>query len=253
MLIRPRVLQFGVKSAHQRLSDTLNGPQSEAKTTIGHVSEAPGTTSLYENWIVPVMTDLHRGKRRAALYPIILEARGGLRGGETGDTKPFSDLVFRDSALKYPRPIIKTSARRTRCCNSRDLAQTWAQLLLLKQTVADCPILHCFRCKSLGLEPSSRLPSCNRRLIRPCPLADRVRPQLAVLHEGFSHTFSARQAMRSHSTQTRGRLGSTWSPRGSRLSGLQQAGGESHTGLSRPHVSPGPRERIVEKGMMSDG
>lgn len=30
-----------------------------------------------------------------------------MRGGETRDTKPFSDLVFRDSALGYPRPTIK--------------------------------------------------------------------------------------------------------------------------------------------------
>lgn len=38
MPIRPRVLQFGVETAHQRLSDSLIGPQSGAKTAIGHVS-----------------------------------------------------------------------------------------------------------------------------------------------------------------------------------------------------------------------
>lgn len=113
------------------------------------------------------------GERRAAFHSTILEVKGGMRCGETRDTKPFSDLVFRDSALKYPRPTIKTSARRTRCCMSRDLAQTRAQLLLLNQTVADCLILRCFRCEYVGLEPSSRLPSCDRGLIRPSVLADR--------------------------------------------------------------------------------
>jgi hypothetical protein len=60
MQILPPVLQFGVETAHQRLSDSLIGGQSEAKTAIGHVSEASGAASLRESWAVPVMRDLHQ-------------------------------------------------------------------------------------------------------------------------------------------------------------------------------------------------
>lgn len=64
---------------------------------------------------VPVMREIYMLDERAPRCPLSLalsltsvltsRPRGGTRGGETRDTKPFSDLVFRDSALKYPRPI----------------------------------------------------------------------------------------------------------------------------------------------------
>lgn len=56
---------------------------------------------------VPVMSDLHVSERRRCSRLCPRGPKGGIRGGETRDTKPFSDLVFRDSALKYPQPTIK--------------------------------------------------------------------------------------------------------------------------------------------------
>lgn len=80
MPIRPWVLQFGVNSAHQRLSDTLNGPQSDPKTTIGHVSEGPGTASSHENWSAPVMMDLHRANAALLSTPSFLTPEAALAG-----------------------------------------------------------------------------------------------------------------------------------------------------------------------------
>lgn len=56
---------------------------------------------------------------------------------------------------------LKSSARRTRCCKMRDLAQTRVRQLLLNQ---DCGRLDA---TSVGLESSSRLPWCDRGLMRP--------------------------------------------------------------------------------------
>lgn len=163
MPIRPRVLQFGVETAHQRHSDSLIGSQSEAKTAIGHVSgrsqpacemdRSCHERSTCERAPRLLSTLSSRPRRR---HP---------RWSKTRDTKPFSDLVFRDTALNYPQPTIKSSARRTRCCKTRDLAQKRAQQLLLNQNCGRMPDLALFPMQhSGGLESSSRLPSCDRGL-----------------------------------------------------------------------------------------
>lgn len=247
MPIRPRVLQFGVETAHQRLSDSLIGPQSEAETAIGHVSGTSGAASLRDSWTVPVMRDLHMGERRAVFNSVILEVQGGIRGGETRDTKPSADLVFRDTALSYPRPTIKTSARRTRCCKSRDLAQTRARQLLLNQTVADCLILHCFRCKYGGLESSSRLPWCDGGLIRPSILADRCdHGSQSCTRVSYTIFQLAKPAVPQYPDSWKTRL----QMQPSRLSLIWFATGWTNlTPVSRrPHVRPGPRGGSSREG-----
>lgn len=137
MPIRPRVLQFGVETAHQRLSDSLIGPQSGAKTAIGHVSGGSQPA-----WEMDRSCHERSTCERAPRLPWALSSRpqGGIRGGETRDTKPFSDLVFRDSALGYPRPTIKNfrTAYEMLQVERSGAAGRGHDSCCLTRTVADC-------------------------------------------------------------------------------------------------------------------
>lgn len=148
MPIRPRVLQFGVETAHQRLTDSLIGPQSGAKTAIGHVSGRSQPAwemdrSCHER------STCERAPRCYGLCP---RGHGAASAVEKHETRNHSQIwCFGTQHWDTRNRQLKSSARRTRCCKSRDLAQPRARQLLLDQTVADCLILHCFRCNICGV------------------------------------------------------------------------------------------------------
>lgn len=84
-----------------------------------------------------------------------LEVKGGM-GGEKHETRNRSQIwCFGTQHWNTRDRQLKSSARRTRCCKSRDLAQTRARQLLVNrtvaQTVAGWLMLHCFPCRICGV------------------------------------------------------------------------------------------------------